>query len=190
MSNPYQDFFSRNNLQMNKPGKTLVDVLDWLEASDLMSEGGLDTIQSMLHEVHQFSFKTPAEFVGMIRIYLHVFHRFPLHTGLRISYFSLWQDFLDRYYTELSIASIKAAQYILEHQVRYLQVYCDGYDALRVTCEGLVYRIQALTDPVRKTIPEVDMIDVQSVKEVYQAHLSDQEALDVASQHILYNLRK
>ncbi len=190
MSNPYQDFFSRNNLQINKPGKTLVDVLDWLEASDLMREGRLDTIQSMLHEVHQFSFKTPAEFLGMIRIYLRVFHRYPLHTELRASYFRLWQDFLDMYYTQLSLASIQAAQYILEHQVRYLQVYSDGYDALRVTCEGLVYRVQALADPVRKMIPEIDKIDVQSVKEVYQANLSDQEALDVASQHILNNLRK
>ena len=189
MSKQSLDILKRIELQLNQPDKTLIDVLSWLEQSELIKDGTLDSIRPILSHLHEFEWRDPDEFIGMLRVYLLIFERFPLEVRLREEYFLVWQAFLDTYTAYLTPTSIQDARYIIVHQVKFLQLYSDGFDKIRVLANGLAYRVQSMYDSLYSGSAAEHEINLESLNAFYLSRLSDQEALDVTSQLILSSTR-
>ncbi|MBO6793230.1 MAG: hypothetical protein JJ895_04930 [Balneolaceae bacterium] len=185
MSNNPIDIIRRIELEINQRGKSLTDKLVWLQNSDLVQVNSIDEIFRVLNHIHQFKIQEREEYIELIKVYLQLFERFPLLMKLRKQYFLLWQEFLDTNGHNISSTAISDVVYILDHQVNYLQLYGDDFDQIRTLAIGLVYRVKTLNKSNESETADALQLDLSALKDFYQSRLSDQEAFDLATQHIL-----
>ena len=185
MSKDPIDIFRRIELEMNQSGKSLTDKLVWLQSSDLVQVNNIDEIFRVLNHIHQFKIQEREEYTELIKVYLQLFERFPLLMKLRKQYFLLWQEFFDTYGHNISSTAIRDVLYILDHQVNYLQLYGDDFNQIRTLAVGLVYRVKTLNMSNESETADALQLELCALKNFYQSRLSDQEAFDLAAQHIL-----